>query len=158
MNEAWKQASQNEALDDHNGSWSDVQHDLQMKQTQSRITTRELTYSRNCCMVAGLGLDYSLLFESSYRSQTEFEKSTRYSWRPHSLTDLTLSKAFGRSIGRSKQRDEAIGRSAGFHHSSFIKLTSIQAFKVLPLVLPTRLTQPSSVDIFRAQGCNRVNE
>ena len=41
MNEAWKQASQNEALDDHNGSWSDVHHDLQMKQTQSRITTRE---------------------------------------------------------------------------------------------------------------------
>ena len=49
MNEAWKQASQNEALDDHNGSWSDVQHGLQMNQTQSRITTRELTYSRNCC-------------------------------------------------------------------------------------------------------------
>ena len=51
MNEAWKQASQNEALDDHNGSLSDVQHDLQMNQTQSRITTRELTYSR---IAAGL--------------------------------------------------------------------------------------------------------
>ena len=37
MNEAWKQASHNEALDDLNGSWLDVHNDLQMNQTQSRI-------------------------------------------------------------------------------------------------------------------------
>ena len=59
MNEAWKQASQNEALDDHNGSWSDVQHDLQMKQTQSRITARELTYSRNC--IAAVPIETALM-------------------------------------------------------------------------------------------------
>jgi hypothetical protein len=87
-----------------------------------------------------------LLFESTEIAVPKAfhkEKLVRNSWRPHSLTDLTLSRAFGRSAKPlvEAKGNKAIVRSAVF--SSSLKLTVLQSSTSLSLLFP--LTQPSSV-------------
>jgi hypothetical protein len=101
-------------------------------------------------MVAGQGCLIELNQSVKIGPTTRFQqdRSTREFSRlpPHSLADLRLL-----------QGSIMISGSAGLHFvrskSSSPKLT----FKILPLVPPTWLTQPSSVytNVFRVQGCNR---